>query len=202
MRSVRTPSSQRHRSSTLTCAQLLSKWRPPLARDGTDIVRSLFQMKLKVILKCMESEETTQDELEVYTLKCNITGDINHLQEGIRLGLVEDREKRSDTLQRTAAWRGDARLSELPAYLTIQVVRFFYKVQAQQKAKIMRKVQTDLLQLTDDWRSERRADAHGPRMIKCSSSCLPRPCVVGCRSVLGVHLCLHGSHRADLGTCG
>lgn len=131
------------RLPALTCAaavQLLSKWRGPLARDGADIVRALFQMKLKVTLKCEESDETTLDELEVYTLKCNITGEVNHLHEGIRLGLVEDREKRSEALQRTAAWRGDARLSELPAYLSTQVVRFFYKVQVQQKAKIMRKV--------------------------------------------------------------
>lgn len=135
------PSSSRR--PALTCAatvQLLSKWRGPLARDGADIVRALFQMKLKVTLKCEESDETTLDELEVYTLKCNITGEVNHLHEGIRLGLVEDREKRSEALQRTAAWRGDARLSELPAYLSTQVVRFFYKVQVQQKAKIMRKV--------------------------------------------------------------
>lgn len=120
--------------------QLLSKWRGPLARDGTDIVRALFQVKLKVTLKCDESDETTQDELDVFAVKCNITGDINHLHEGIRLGLVEDREKSSEVLQRTAMWRGDARLAELPAYLSTQVVRFFYKVQAQQKAKIMRKV--------------------------------------------------------------
>lgn len=132
--------------------QLLNKWRPPLARDGADVVSSLFQMKLKVTLKCMESDETTQDELDMYTIKCNITGEINHLHDGIRIGLVEDREKRSDLLQRTASWQGDARLSVLPAYLTIQVVRFFYKVQIQQKAKIRRKVCPCLLPTRDSLR--------------------------------------------------
>eukprot|EP00892_Ulva_mutabilis_P003323 jgi/Ulvmu1/1362/UM011_0090.1 len=143
---------------------LLSKWRPPLARDGADIISSLFQMKLKVTLKCMESEETTQDELEVFTIKCNITGEINHLHEGIRLGLVEDREKRSEGLQRTAAWQGEARLSTLPAYLTIQVVRFFYKVQLQQKAKIRRKVAFPLqLDMLDFCTDELKTQLRGPR---------------------------------------
>jgi hypothetical protein len=69
-----------------------------------------------------------------------VTSDINHINEGIRLGLTEDREKRSESLGRTAQWKGNASLSSLPAYLTVQIMRFYYKVQAQQRAKIMRKV--------------------------------------------------------------
>lgn len=62
------------------------------------------------------------------------------MNEGIRLGLQEDREKRSESLGRTAQWHGKAALSSLPAYLTVQLMRFFYKVATQKRAKIVRRV--------------------------------------------------------------
>ena len=36
--------------------------------------------------------------------------------------------------------QGSSAISRLPQYLTAQMVRFFYKVDTQQKAKILRKV--------------------------------------------------------------
>ena len=38
----------------------------------------------------------------MYELKCNITVEVNHLTEGIRLGLQDDREKNSEKLGRLA----------------------------------------------------------------------------------------------------
>ena len=73
-------------------------------------------------------------------LKCNISLDVNHLGEGLRLGLREDREKTSAALGRLALFAGDSRVSRLPPYLVGQMVRFFYKADVQQKAKILRKV--------------------------------------------------------------
>lgn len=77
---------------------------------------------------------------QAFNVKCNVTSEINHMNEGIRLGLTEDREKHSESLGRTAQWSGTAALSALPAYLTVQIMRFYYKVAAQQRAKIMRRV--------------------------------------------------------------
>lgn len=37
-------------------------------------------------------------------------------------------------------FQGESRLATLPPYLTVQMVRFFYKADVQQKAKILRKV--------------------------------------------------------------
>jgi hypothetical protein len=34
----------------------------------------------------------------VYTLKCNITAEVNHLSEGLKIALQEDREKNSAAL--------------------------------------------------------------------------------------------------------
>jgi hypothetical protein len=47
---------------------------------------------------------------------------------------------RSDILGRTALFAGGSAVTALPPYLTVQMVRFFYKADVQQKAKILRKV--------------------------------------------------------------
>lgn len=41
---------------------------------------------------------------------------------------------------RLVLFKGSAKVAELPPYLTVQMVRFFYKVDVRQKAKILRKV--------------------------------------------------------------
>lgn len=79
----------------------------------------------------------------MFTLKCNISIDVNYLHQGLALGLKEDREKRSDVLGRDVLFTGDSKVSSLPPHLSLQLVRFFYKVDAQQKAKILRKVGRD-----------------------------------------------------------
>lgn len=43
-------------------------------------------------------------------------------------------------LRRLAVFKGDCHVSALPPYLTVQMVRFYYKADVQQKAKILRKV--------------------------------------------------------------
>jgi hypothetical protein len=52
---------------------------------------------------------------------CNISVEVNHLAEGIRLGMKQDREQRSAALGRDVVFRGDALISGLPPYLTVQV---------------------------------------------------------------------------------
>jgi ubiquitin carboxyl-terminal hydrolase 14 len=44
--------------------------------------------------------------------------------------------------ERLVLFKGSAQLAALPPYLTVQMVRFFYKVDVRQKAKILRKVQS------------------------------------------------------------
>jgi hypothetical protein len=44
---------------------------------------------------------------------------------------------------RLVLFKGSAKLAELPPYLIVQMVRFFYKVDVRQKAKILRKVRVD-----------------------------------------------------------
>ena len=83
---------------------------------------------------CLQEDSTS------YTIKCNIDNDVNHVSEGIKLGLKDDREKNSEKLGRLVAFTGSSAITKLPPYMTVQMVRFFFKVAAAQKAKILRKV--------------------------------------------------------------
>ena len=73
-------------------------------------------------------------------LDCHISKDTNHLRDGIFFGLEEKLEKKSAPLDRDAVYTKTSRISRLPKYLTVHFVRFFWKREAQKKAKIMRKV--------------------------------------------------------------
>ena len=58
---------------------------------------------------------------------CNIQGghgaaiQVNHLAEGIKLGLVGEVEKNSDVLGRNAVWTKTSRIDRLPKYMCVQV---------------------------------------------------------------------------------
>ena len=88
----------------------------------------------------MSRHVVLQEDATPLSLKCNISIDVNQLEEGIKLALKDDREKTSDALSRLAVFAGSSVISRLPPYLTVHMVRFFYKADVQQKAKILRKV--------------------------------------------------------------
>jgi ubiquitin carboxyl-terminal hydrolase 14 len=85
-------------------------------------------------------EQPVTSEDVFLKLDCHIDKDINHLRDGIRAGLQEKLEKTSEVLGRQAVYTKTSQISRLPKYLTVHFVRFFWKREAQKKAKIMRKV--------------------------------------------------------------
>ena len=85
-------------------------------------------------------EEPIRSEDIFLKLDCHINKDINHLRDGIMAGLEEKIEKRSPALDRDTLYTKKSRIARLPKYLTVHFVRFFWKREAQKKAKIMRKV--------------------------------------------------------------
>lgn len=85
-------------------------------------------------------EVPTESDDTFLKLDCHITATTNHLRDGILNGLEEKIEKRSPTLDRDAVYTKTSKISRLPKYLTVHFVRFFWKREAQKKAKIMRKV--------------------------------------------------------------
>ncbi|CAL8463183.1 g2717 [Coccomyxa elongata] len=125
-------------------AQLLyslrERLKDPADAGAVPAVQQLFGVETQSRLVCEESGEAIEETGTLYELKCNITLEVNHLTEGIRLGLQDDREKNSDALGRLALFKGSSVITKLPPYLTVQMVRFFFKVDTRQKAKILRKV--------------------------------------------------------------
>ncbi len=85
------------------------------------MIQQLFGLGLHTRLLCAESEETVEEDSTVYELKCNITVDVNHLTEGIRLGLQDDREKNSEKLGRLALFAVSWPYTCYPLYCTYPV---------------------------------------------------------------------------------
>ncbi|KAK3028908.1 hypothetical protein RJ639_039917 [Escallonia herrerae] len=69
---------------------------------------------------CAESGEESSETESVYSLKCHISQEVNHLHEGLRHGLKSELEKASPSLGRSAIYLKDSRINGLPRYLTIQ----------------------------------------------------------------------------------
>ena len=124
----------------------------------------IFGIELETKLESTETSETSTEATEAYSLKCNITSDVNYIQEGLLLGLQDDREKMSAELGRDVLFKGRSSITKLPNYLTVQMVRFFYKQEVQQKAKILRPVAFPLiLDVYDLCGEQLRKDLEGPR---------------------------------------
>lgn len=75
--------------------------------------------------------------------------------------LDEDIQKTSPTLGREAVYQQSARVSRLPSYLTVHMVRFYWRRDISKKTKIMRKVKfpfdLDVLDIvTDDLKAKLR----------------------------------------------
>ena len=98
--------------------------------------------KFEVTTTCDDApeEEGTVNTEDFTNLKCNIQAETNHLREGLKLALDEKIEKNSPTLGREAEYTRISRISRLPKYLPIHMVRFFWRKDTQKKAKILRKV--------------------------------------------------------------
>ena len=118
---------------------------------------SLLGIEMETTLQCEESADEAKSvgTDKVNKLVCNVQGSqqagdgssqIDHVQEGLMLGLEGKVEKNSDVLGRNALWKKSSRISKLPRYLCIQFMRFFWKAtpdsrdHAGVKCKIMRKV--------------------------------------------------------------
>lgn len=70
----------------------------------------------------------------------------------------------SPQLGRLSVFKGDSSLTSLPSFLTVQMMRFFFKAQVQQKAKILKKISYGLeLDVYDCCSEELKKTLDGPR---------------------------------------
>ena len=86
------------------------------------------------------SEEPKRENDAFFKLDCFIEITTNHLRDGIQAGLSEKIEKKSATLDQEFQYTKESRISRLPKYLTVHLVRFFWRKDIRKKTKIMRKV--------------------------------------------------------------
>jgi len=121
---------------------------------ANNLIDALFGLELEETLKCQETDaepEVTKVDL-ARKLVCNIQGGagikdkIDHLHEGVQLGMKGTIEKRSDVLDRDALWAKSVKIKRLPRYLCVQYMRFYWKATPESadhtgvKCKIMRPI--------------------------------------------------------------
>jgi len=158
-------------------------------------IHDIFEIEIEEQLHCSEStEEPVVVKSDVVNkLVCNIRGGsgavltVDHMIEGLRLGLEDNVEKHSLLLQRNAIWMKKQRLASLPKYLCIQFMRFFWKPTPEStdhtgvKCKIMRAVSfptsLDVYELCSSSLQQKLsiqrkivADANAPSFVSSSSA--------------------------------
>lgn len=93
-------------------------------------------------MKCIEAEdeEVTKSKENFLQLSCFINPEVKYMHSGLRLRLSEQITKRSPTLDRDAVYTKSSLISRLPAYMTINFVRFQYKGKEGVNAKILKDI--------------------------------------------------------------
>lgn len=107
-----------------------------------NVVDRMFAIQTKATDMCGEGEdaEVVERNDTVRILKCHISSTVNHLVQGVKEGLEETIEKHSARLDKTAEWKRTTRFDNIPPFLIVQFVRFFWKPAENVKAKILRNV--------------------------------------------------------------
>ncbi|KAF8064043.1 hypothetical protein FPV67DRAFT_199304 [Lyophyllum atratum] len=107
-------------------------------------------------LTCDEAPEegSSVTHETVLKIECNINITTNFMLTGIMNSLDQKVEKRSPTLGREAVYTQKSRMTRMPGYLLVHMVRFAWRQDIQKKAKILRKVkfpvEFDALDLATD----------------------------------------------------
>ncbi|CAF1617736.1 unnamed protein product [Rotaria magnacalcarata] len=115
--------------------------------DNKSFIDQYFGLRSQSTMECHEApgEKATVTEERLLQLSCFINQDVKYLLTGLKNRLEEQITKHSSTLDRDAIFTKSTRLSRLPAYLTIQFVRFFYKEKEKVNAKILKDVQYSMI---------------------------------------------------------
>ncbi|XP_040209978.1 ubiquitin carboxyl-terminal hydrolase 14 [Rana temporaria] len=110
-------------------------------------IDQFFGIEFESTMKCTESEEeeVTKSKENQLQLSCFINQEVKYLFTGLKLRLQEEITKHSPSLQRNALYIKTSRISRLPAYMTIQMVRFFYKEKESVNAKVLKDVKFPLM---------------------------------------------------------
>ncbi|KAI5710542.1 hypothetical protein M8J75_009528 [Diaphorina citri] len=108
----------------------------------SSFIEQYFYTIMDTELKCSESETEplTKGTESFQQLSCYITTDVKYMLPGLKNKLQDQITKRSPSLDRDAVYVKTSKVSRLPAYLTIQFVRFFYKEKERINAKVLKDI--------------------------------------------------------------
>ncbi|XP_022907303.1 ubiquitin carboxyl-terminal hydrolase 14 [Onthophagus taurus] len=106
------------------------------------LIDQYFGGSFDVEWKCSETDDEppTKSKEQFLQLSCFISQDVRYMHSGLRNKLQEQIVKMSSTLNRDAVYIKTAKINRLPAYLTVQFVRFYYKEKESINAKILKDV--------------------------------------------------------------
>lgn len=112
------------------------------AEKYKSIIDQYFGGSFDVEWKCVETEDesSTKSTEQFLQLSCFISQDVRYMHSGLRSKMQEQITKMSPTLERDAVYTKTSKISRLPAYLTVQFVRFYYKEKESINAKILKDV--------------------------------------------------------------
>lgn len=116
-------------------------------RSQTSIIDQYFAGEFTCTMKNEESpeEQSTPTFESFLQLSCFISQDVKYLYTGLKTRLEEKLTKNSPTLGRDALFTKTSRINRLPAYLCIQLVRFFYKEKEKVSAKVLKDVKFPIM---------------------------------------------------------
>jgi len=116
----------------------------PATEDShaSNAVDQFFGIECETETKCIEdeSEEPTKAVEKFLQFSCYIDKDVKYLHTGLKNRLQETIEKNSPTLGRDAQYLKSLRISRLPGYITVQMVRFHFKQKEAVNAKVLKDV--------------------------------------------------------------
>ncbi|RWS27505.1 ubiquitin carboxyl-terminal hydrolase 14-like protein [Leptotrombidium deliense] len=115
-------------------------------KQYTSFIEQYFGIAFDSVMKCTEDENEpeTKSVENLLQLSCYISQEVKYLQSGLKARLSEQITKFSPSLNRDAVYVKTSKISRLPAYLTIQFVRFFYKERESVNAKILKDIKFTL----------------------------------------------------------
>eukprot|EP01147_Barroeca_monosierra_P001978 gene1978-5058_t len=117
---------------------------PAYPRGGP--VAQYFGIDQRETLSCVEApeEDVVASSASQLQLSCHIDKDIGFVLAGLKRAMEDEITKSSSTLGRDAVYKKQCQLSRLPAFLTINFVRFYFKRSAGENCKIRKDVKFPL----------------------------------------------------------
>lgn len=125
--------------------KMLMKLEPVLGNNSAkyaSIIEQYFGGTFDCEMKCIEAEdeEVKKSKENFLQLSCFISSEVKYMHSGLRLRLNEQITKKSPSLDRDASYMKQSLISRLPAYLTVNFVRFQYKGKEGINAKVLKDI--------------------------------------------------------------